>query len=254
MRRPLLLLAALVLAIALFAIRLAPASLADARLAHITAGGLRLADATGTLWDARAVLVAGASRIPIAWRADPWPLFLGEARWHLVPAAGSSTAGPRADVTFRGENVTVRDAEATFPAAFAAAAIGSTAGWVIGGDVNVGSAAFVFDWAPPAIRGDLKIRWRGARLNPPGNAMPLDLGDVSAMLHADGERLSGSVTNAGGDVAMQGDVAVRATGDVELSVVLTPRRPENRELAQALSVVGTPEGGGWRVVARSPLR
>ena len=252
MRRPLLLLVALAVAVALFAIRLAPASLADARLARITTGGLRLADATGTLWDARAVLVAGASRVPIAWRVDPWPLFLGETRWHLVPASGGSTGGPRADITLRGENITVRDAEATFPAAIAAAAVGSTAGWGIGGDVNVGTAAF--DWAPRAIRGDLRIRWRGARLNPPGNATPLDLGDVSAVVHAEGERLSGPVTNAGGDLAMHGEIAVRTTGGIELSVVLTPRRADNSELAQALSVVGTPEGAGWRVVARSPLR
>ncbi|MEO8304854.1 MAG: type II secretion system protein N [Betaproteobacteria bacterium] len=252
MRRPLLLCAALVAAVAIFAIRLAPATLADARLARLTNGNVRLADTTGTLWDARGALSAGATRIPIAWRIDPWPLLRGDLRLHLAPRADTAGGSPRADVAIQGERVEVTGAQVTFPAGIAVAVAGSTAGWTVGGDIDLDTARF--EWAPPSIRGDLAIRWRAARLVPPGNAGPLDLGDVTVMLRGGGDRLSGPVANVGGDLAVRGEIALRAASGIELSVVLTPRRADQRELAQALSVLGSPDGDGWRFAGRYPIR
>ncbi len=73
-------------------------------------------------------------------------------------------------------------------------------------------------------------------------------------LGGDGDRLSGPLSNVGGDLALRGDIALRAGSGIALSLVLTPRRADNRELAQALAMIGTPSGDGWRVDWRWPPR
>ena len=60
--------------VAIEAAWLAPASLVDSHLARMNDGVVRSADAEGTIWRARGVIVAATARIPIAWRIEPWPL------------------------------------------------------------------------------------------------------------------------------------------------------------------------------------
>lgn len=250
-RRPLLLLAALAAAVALFAVGLAPATLADARVAGMTKGAVRVADAAGTIWDAHAILTAGPARIPIAWGIDAWPLLQRELHVHLVRSGGAA-ASPTADIAVRRDGVELRNLEATIPAAVFGAAAGSAATWLVGGDVEINAAQV--EWAPPSNRGDARIRWRAARLTPPGSTEALDLGDITIALSGAGERMSGPVSNAGGDLAVRGDLALAASSGIQLSLVLTPRRADNRELARALSMLGRADGDGWRVEWRSPLR
>jgi hypothetical protein len=124
--------------------------------------------------------------------------------------------------------------------------------WTLGGEFDVSTVAF--DWAPPTNRGSARIRWRAARLTPPGSAAPLDLGDVSVALGAEGDRVSGPVSNVGGDLEIRGEIVLRAAGGIRVSLVLAPRRADNRELAQALSGLGAPDGDGWRVDWQSSFR
>jgi len=250
-RRPLLIVAALAAAVVAFALRLAPASLADARVAALTRGAVRLIDVDGTLWNGRAFLAAGAARVPIAWRIDASPLLRGELRLQLVRDDGGSGAMPKGDIAIGRGSAELRDVDATIPAAFIAAAAGSSAP-VAGGDVELRTAAV--QWAPPANRGELRLRWLGAWLAAPGIAEPAALGDVRATLSAAADRLSGPVSNAGGDLAVQGTVTLAAQGGVQLSLVLTPRRADDRDLARALSMIGAADGDGWRVEWRFPLR
>lgn len=252
MQRPLLLLAALAAAVALFAVRLAPATLADARVAAMTMGGVRLADVEGTIWDAHGVLTAGPARIPIAWRIDAWPLFRRELQVHLVRGDGGASGSPTADIAIRRDSVELRNVEATIPAGVFGAAAGSGTTWLVSGDVEINAARV--EWAPPSNRGDARVRWRAARLTAPGSAEALELGDITVALSADGEQMSGPVSNAGGELAVRGELALAANGGIQLSLVLTPRRADNRELARALSMLGPPEGDGWRVEWRWPLR
>jgi hypothetical protein len=250
-RRPLLILAALAAAVALFALCLAPASLADARLAAITEGAVHLTDAEGTLWNAHGIITSGAARIPIAWRIDAWPLLRGEFHLRLVRGDGGSAAMPKGDVAIGRNSWQLRDLDATIPAAFIAAAAGWSAA-LAGGDVAI-NAAFV-EWTPQAARGDAQIQWRGAWITAPGSAEATALGDITATLRGSTDRLSGPVSNAGGDLAVQGIVTLGAQSGVQLSLVLTPRRADDRNLARALLIIGVPEGDGWRVEWRLPPR
>jgi hypothetical protein len=248
-RRPLFLIAALAGTVAVVAVRLAPAAIADARVSQITHGELRIADTVGTVWNARGMLVAGGTQIPVAWRIDALPLLRGELVVHVVPAVGAA-GSPRVDIVIGNGRVALRNANVTMPASLVSAAAGAKAAWVVGGDIDVSAAAL--DWSPPANRGDARIRWRAAHLIPPSGAAPLDLGEVSLALGADGDRLSGPLSNVGGDLALRGDIALRAGSGIALSLVLTPRRADNRELVQALAMIGAPSGDGWRVDWRWP--
>jgi hypothetical protein len=250
-RRPLLIFAALVAAVVVFAVRLAPASLADARLATMTKGAVRLTDVDGTLWNARGILAAGASRTPIAWRIDAWPLLRSELDLHFVRDDGGSAAMPQADLVIRRNSVELRDVDATIPAALVAVVAGAN-GALAGGDVEV-KTAFV-EWAPPANRGDARLRWLGAWLTAPGGTEPTALGDITATLSGSADRFSGPISNAGGDLGIRGSVTLGAQGGVELSLALTPRRADDRKLAQTLSMIGVPEGDGWRVEWRLSAR
>jgi len=249
--RSLLILAALVATVALFAVKLAPASLADARVATMTKGNVHLADADGTLWDGRGILAAGAMRIPVAWRIDGWPLLRRELHLHLVRGEGAS-ASPKGEIAIGRESVALRDIDATIPAAFFGTAAGTSVALAVGGDVEINASRL--DWTPPANHGDARIRWRSASVTAPGRAQAVELGDITIALRADGDHLDGLVSNAGGELDVRGNAALSALSGVQLSLVLTPRRADDRDLARALSMLGAPEGDGWRVAWRVPLR
>jgi len=252
LRRAWLLPAAVAASAAIAAFWTAPASLVDARLARMTGGTLRLANAEGTVWRARGDLAAGTASIPVAWRIDPWPLLQGELRVHVTPPAGSDAGSPRADIAVDDARVALRDVDVTLPASAFAAAMGSTVVWVAGGDVDVHAVAV--DWSPPSSRGEARIRWRAANLVVPGGAAPVQLGEVSVVLTAEGDRLSGPIANEGGDLALHGEFTLRTNDSVHVSLVLAPRRTDDVILARALSAIGTADAGGWRVDWRLPLR
>jgi hypothetical protein len=250
-RRTLLIVAALLAAVVLFAVQLAPATLADARISAASNGAAHLIDVEGTLWSGRATLAAGATRTPIAWRIDRWPLLRGELHLHLLRGDGASTAMPKGDIAIGRNSVELRDVDAMVPAALVAVIAGSDAA-LAGGDVSLATA--VVEWAPPANRGDARVRWLGASVTVPGSAESTALGDITATLSARGDSLAGPVSNAGGDLAVQGTVTLIARSGAQLSLVLTPRNADDRKLVQALSLIGIPEGSGWRVEWRLPSR
>jgi hypothetical protein len=249
-RSPFVIVAAVAGVAAIVAAWLAPAALVDSRLAQITGGRVRLADTEGTVWRARGDLVAGRARMPIAWRLEAWPLLRGELHIHLVPDTSTVSDSPRAGIAIADGRVSLRDVDASFPATLFAAAAGTS--WVLGGNLRVKATAI--NWTPPSSNGEAKIQWRQARLAAVQSTASLDLGDVSLPLKADGDRLFGPVSNDGGDLSVRGDLAFRAAQGVEVSLLLTPRRADNVDLIQALSVLGTAEGGGWRILWKQPLR
>lgn len=250
-RRRLLLVAAVLAAAAIEAAWLAPAALVDGRVAQLTGGALRLAATEGTAWRGRGVLVAGGTRLPVAWRVDGWPLLRGDLRIHLLSDDGSA-GQPRADIALTGEHVVLRDVEAMVPASLVAAVTGPAAGWSVAGNVGITTAEL--EWAPTAIRGDARLHWRGARLVLADGIAPLDLGDVRAALTADGGRLAGPVSNEGGDIAVRGELTLRPNEDLRLSLALAPRHRVDATLARVLSAIGTAGADGWRVEWRMPLR
>jgi hypothetical protein len=71
---------------------------------------------------------------------------------------------------------------------------------------------------------------------------------------ANGNSLSGPVTNEGGDLALRGEWALRVHDSVQLALHVAPRRPGLADLERTLSAIGTADGNGWRIAWRGPLR
>jgi hypothetical protein len=250
-RRALVIVVMVVVAVALEAAWLAPATLLGPPVARATGGILQLCDSEGTVWRGRATAAVGTARIPVTWRVEIWPLWRGEARFRLAPPAGGARL-PRATIALTGQTVAFDDVDVTLPADAFAAALRKAAVGSLGGDINVNAATLYL--APDSSRGEVRFGWRGARLTFIGSALPLDLGDVRATLVADGRGFSGPVDNAGGDLGLRGQWTLRPAEGLHLALQLTPRRPGQTQLQRALSALGTPDGTGWRIDWKVPLR
>jgi len=254
MRRLLLVLVAAALLLAGAFVYLAPASLLATRVERATGGTLKARDVEGTVWRGRGVLAAADTQLPIAWTVDPEPLLHGELRAHISAFDGIGRL-PRADVVARRNSVILRDVDITLPLPLAVDALGGSIARRVGaladGDLAIRSTRL--EWVPPTVNGDLVVVWRNARFGLPTFA-PIDLGDVTATLAADGARLAGPVANSGGAMDIRGDVAVRPDRTGTISLLLTPRRADDATLARALATIGSPEGAGWRVNWQTPPR
>src|SRR5215470_4106771 len=91
----------------------APASLLDARLASISQGRVRIANAAGTLWHGSGDLVlSGRPHQGVAWQIDPWPLLHGELRGSLKDAASSR---PIASFDAGGDHLELRGVDFALP-------------------------------------------------------------------------------------------------------------------------------------------
>jgi len=249
-RRALVLLAMVAIAVAIEGAWLAPAALIGPHVARMTGGVLRLADAEGTVRRGQGSMVAGAARIPIAWHVEIWPLLRGVVRLQVTSGTGAET--PRATIAASAETVAFHDVDVTIPAAAFAAALGQAVVGSVAGEVNLTAAGV--ELTPGSSRGEARLDWHAAHITFVGNALPLDLGVVRATLTAGGDALSGSIDNAGGDLALRGEWAMRPEDGLRLALLLTPRRAGQVELAGALSAIGTADGAGWRVDWRVPLR
>lgn len=252
MRRTLLFLAAIAAIVAVEFVWLAPATLAGRRLEQATDGALRLADTEGTIWHARGMLIGGASRLPLAWDLEFWPLLKGEMRLRITPFAGTRTGPPRADLVLGGASVSLRDADVIVPAPLLAALGTLPAGWAVGGDVRLSAASF--DWSATAGRGEARIAWSQARVTLASDANPVDLGTVNIGINANGNGVGGPIRNDDGPLSVQGEWRWRASEGAVATLTLEPRSPVDPALSHLLAALGPGEGNRWRVEWRHPAR
>jgi len=249
-RHPLALLALIAMAVAVGLVCLAPASLLDGRLARATGGTLRLASTQGTLWHGRGVVTEATARLPLEWNIDPWPLLRGTL--HMRVRSDTGAESPRGTLDLRTREITLQDADVTVPAAV----IGNMLGGITAGSIDgeVTASASKLRLAAGANSGEARLAWRNARIRGLGSATPLDLGDVRTTLIANGAAMSGPLTNDGGSLALRGDWTLEENDALTLALHVTPRKAGDTELVRWLSAVGTPDGDGWRINWRVPLR
>jgi len=249
-RRAAVIFAMLALAVAIAVASLAPAALLDPRIAVATGHMVRLAEADGTVWNGRGSLVAGTTRIPIAWRVECWPLLRGVLRVQLVSGTGAPT--PRATIAVGTDTLALLDVDVTLPAAVFDGTLSPFAVVSVAGEISV--KADDIEWKPDSSRGEARVIWHAARIAFAGSAAPLDLGDVRTEATANGSVLSGPLRNEGGDLALRGEWTMRAHDSVQLALHVTPRHSGPSDLARMLSAIGTADGNGWRIDWRGPLR
>jgi general secretion pathway protein N len=244
---------ALLLAVAIVA--LAPAGLVDFETKKLTAGNVRLAQSSGTLWKGSGdlVLTAADARVPLAWTIEPWPLLHGE----VAGTIGTGAGGASGTFSVRRDGFSLRDIHLALPATAIMRASGSPAMLAaVGGtiDVQVNTLSKNGD----QLDGRFTARWQNASLPGPRPEARIGLGDVRVDVAGTGAELPGTVGNVGGDVELSGTVALSTTA-ARISAVVRPRAGVDSERSQAieaaLRVVGQPDGsGGFRVAWTAPLK
>lgn len=246
--------AALVLLVILVVIATAvaflPASLVDGRIAAATQGKVRLADATGTVWEGRGVLVdsAGTWRIPLGWSISKADVLRGTHAVVLHPVDGASS--PAGNVEVLDNGVRIRDLRVEMPAQAVFSSLPMRPLPAFGGTVAVSAADFA--WNDKAKAGALEAHWRGARVASGDNVA--DLGTVDLTATPQDSRIAGKLTNTGGDVRVDGTVSIAGNSvAIDATVAPTPGAPPN--IARALASVGTPDpSGNVRIGWRGSLR
>lgn len=234
------------LLVVIIGVSLAPATLAQGRLAAATNGALRLQDARGTVWRGEGVLTdARASwQLPFAWTIDASTLPAGELRVTLAPV-GTATE-PAGVVGIATQQVSLRDVRAKLPAQALAAALPMRNAPALGGDVSIEAPSF--RWTGTAGDGALNLRWTRARIATAAGR--LDLGIVDVAIAPQGTRLAGRVSNVGGEVRVTGSLGLTIDGnDGDLTITPLPGAPP--ALLRALATFATPDASGavrltWR--------
>jgi general secretion pathway protein N len=228
----------------------APATLVDGKLDAASAGRLRLAGATGTVWSGSGDLrlLPGSAAMHVAWRIDWWPLLWGEVRGTL---GTGDDATPRASFTVAGSDFTLRDVAVALPADALLRAGGAPEILGRAGGV-VALRADTLARRAGGFEGRANVRWTGADLRGLRPDERIALGDVRFDAAAQGKEFAGTLDNVGGDVEIVGAAALAADGSVRLDAVLRPRADIDAERAKSiisvLAVAGRPDGtGGYRI-------
>jgi general secretion pathway protein N len=231
-------------------ILLAPASLLDARLASISEGRVRIANATGTLWHGSGdlVLAAGGAQRPVAWSIDAWPLLRGELRGSFTGGADSQRIG-----TFdaSGNKLELRGIELAVPMETLLRTLGAPSILAsAGGEVTLRVDRLVR--GADTLDAQLAMMWSNASLPSQSPDLRIALGDVRAELSGQGREVPGTIQHTGGDVDLRGTLSAAANGSTRVDLQVKPRAGIARDradaIATALGLIGTPDGqGGYRV-------
>lgn len=235
----------------------APATLVDGRLDAFSGGRLRLADTTGTVWDGSGDLrlLPRNAGMRIAWRIDAWPLLWGEVRGALTT---DDDASPRASFVVGHGDFTLRKVALALPADALLRAAGApptlaTAGGIVSMHIDTLSKQH------NSFDGRIDLRWDGASLAGPGPGVRIGLGDVRLDGAGQGNELTGTLANVGGDVEISGTVVLAANGTARVDALVRARpgidADRRNVVAAVLGAVGQPaDAGGYRLVWPQPAR
>lgn len=235
----------------------APATLADRQLDMLTHGRLRVAGATGTIWNGSGelTLLPYAARVPVVWHIDALPLL----RSRLNGTLGADT--PEASQTrfsLSSEDFALNRFAMALPAdallrGGAAPAVITAAGGLV--DIKVDALAMregIFD-------GGFVARWQDASLTGPRPEIRIALGNVRLDGKANGGEIEGVLSNTGGDIEITGTMFLGAAGSVRAEARLKPRAgidpSRSNAITAALSMIGSADGSaGFRVAWQAPRR
>jgi len=236
-------------------VALAPAALIDFQAKNITAGNVRLAQTSGTLWKGAGDLVVTPAdlRIPLAWTINALPLLHVE----LAGTVAAGTGVAPGDFSLRRDGFALRNIRLAVPAS-ALAKSGGVPGIfaALGGNVDVQVDTLTRNG--DQLDGRFSARWQNASLPGPRPDARVGLGDLRVDVAGSGPELPGTIVNAGGDVELNGTVAV-STSLARINAVVRPRTGLDSERSQAieaaLRMVGQPDGsGGFRVAWTTPIK
>lgn len=222
----------------------APASLLDGPVAASTGDHLRLVDTSGVWWRGRGAVATrdGAVRVPVAWHVSFAPLLTGAL---VVTLVGHDAAMPTGSVSVRHEALDVRDLHVAASAALVSALVPALTSVALDGELDLRTPAFT--WRNNGGSGTIDATWEHARIVV---GAPIDLGRVVADAKPVADGLSGNVRNAGGDLAIDGNVGLHGNV-VSASFKLTPTARASQAVRAMLPLLGAADSSGavtlaWR--------
>ena len=227
-----------------------PATLVDRRLAALSDGKLRLASATGTVWDGSGVLTDASNtwRLPVGWSISKAAVARGVHEAVLRPADGGTT--PKGVLEAIGDGFALRNVALELPAASLLGVSAARGLPALGGTLVLSSPAFA--WSAGESKGTLDAQWRGARLVV-GDTIA-DLGTVDLTVTPQGNGLGGRLASSGGDVRIEGTVGL-ASSTLSVDATVAPAAGAPPSIARVLGALGTPDpSGSVRIVWRGSLQ
>ena len=202
---------------------------------------LRLRGIDGTLWHGRAEAadLYGQPLGTLAWELAPATLLRGQPRASLTLTGGLVSGTGQVERHGDG-TLALDDAHLSLPASAAAPAFGIPTLDLLGTiGIEIRHAVFRAAW-PSELSGT--ARWRDAAV---AGAAQARLGDLQATFSsAPGGRVRGTVSDAGGPLAVSGTFEADVAG-YRAQVRLAPRGDDPR-LVEALQYIGQPQGDGSR--------
>ncbi len=219
----------------------APATLLDARLEQASAGGLRLAQARGSLWSGTGQIeIRDANRRSaiakhIAWQVRPAYLLRGE----LLYEVSLDHAAKRFPVAISPAQIQIEDADINLPAAALGLGIPKLAALGLTGDMLLHIPRLAF--ARGAVRGNATLQWHGAgsaftRVSP--------LGDYELRLEGDGAALQASLRTLQGPLQLDGHGAWTAGRNPEFQGNARVPPQQMQQLAPLLRMIAVDRGEG----------
>lgn len=219
----------------------APATLIDSRLAQASSGGLRLAEAGGTLWSGTGQIeILDPSRRSgiaksIAWRIRPAYLLLGKLRYDVA----LDHAPQRFPVTISLARIEIADADISLPAAALGLGVPKLAALGLTGDMllHISRLALGRD----SIRGNAALQWHGAgsaytRVSP--------LGDYELRIEGDGTAVHASLRTLQGPLQLDGQGSWESGHNPVFQGDARVPPPQQQQLAPLLRMIAIDRGEG----------
>ena len=228
-------------AYALGLIATAPATLIDARLDQASAGGLRLAEASGTLWSGTGQIeIRDANRDSgiaknMAWRIRPAYLLRGKLLYEVT----LDHAPRHFPVTISSTQIEVVNADINLPAAALGLGTPKLAPLGLTGDMLLHIARLAV--GRNSIQGNATLQWRGAgsaftRISP--------LGDYELRLEGSGTAVKASLRTLQGPLQLDGQGSWASGRNPEFRGTARVPPPQQQQLAPLLRMIAVERGQG----------
>lgn len=228
-------------AYALGLIATAPATLIDASLEQASAGGLRLAEASGTLWSGRGQIeMRDANRRSgiaksIAWRIRPAYFLRGQLRYEVA----LDNAAKRFPVTVSVSRIEIADADINLPAAALGLGVPKLAPLGLTGDLLLHIARLAFGRG--SVQGNATLQWHGA-----GSAYTKvsPLGDYELRLEGNGAAVQASLRTLQGPLQLDGRGSWASGRNPEFQGSARVPPQQMQQLAPLLRMIAVERGEG----------
>lgn len=244
--RPLTLAALGAAAYAVFLVALTPASFVAAKLEASTRGGVRMHEASGSIW-------SGSGRATLATPAGP--LAVDDLRWRFLPARllsgrlAFAVTGRSAGFESRGELARsfsmweARDVAIDGAAAGAASFLPLIAHWRPEG--RLAAKAPLLAWNERELRGEARLEWRAAAV---ALSEVKPLGSYRVDLRGDGAQARVTLSTIEGPLALAGQGTISPPSRLVFSGEARAQGPAAASLQPLLDLMGSRRADGSRTL------